>query len=240
MRSCGLTFLILSSLVCAPNSTSAQTSADETRQAELQDWVRAYKEWKAWADEWLGKRQPGWFGARDRKEKPDPPAWLSDYCRDSSLVQASFAEGCRLLADWRDDLATALIREQMQKQRTRGEATERTRWWNHIHFDALWLTTQVPVTYGVIGIHATHKIAGRFQIFLAPGAILLNIPTPNGREWKPATDLGVTYQLLDFKFPGRLEPASLHINIAKAWVVGNEGSFIDSSVELAGLSVSFK
>jgi len=114
MRICGLTFLILSSLVCAPNSTSAQTSADETRQAELQDWVRAYKEWKAWADEWLGKRQPGWFGARDRKEKPDPPAWLSDYCRDSSLVQASFAEGCRLLADWRDDLATALIREQIQ------------------------------------------------------------------------------------------------------------------------------
>ena len=133
-----------------------------------------------------------------------------------------------------------MIKEQILDERTRREAPTKTRWWSHIHFDALWLTTQIPATYGVIGIHATHKIAGRLQIFLAPGAMLLNVPTPNGREWKPATDLGISYQLFDFKFPGSGADATLHVNIAKAWMVGNHGSFIDSSVELAGLSVSFK
>ena len=236
----GLTFLILLIVVCPPTSTSAQTSADETRLEELRQWIHAYTDWKQWADKWLGKRQPGVFGARDRREKPDTPDWLPDYCRTTAVIEGTFAAGCRLLDDWQDDRATALIRKQMLDARTQREAPARTRWWNNIHFDALWVTTQVPVTYGVVGIHATHKIRGRFQIFLAPGAILLNVPTPNGREWKPATDLGVSYRLLDFKCPGRHRVATLHVNIAKAWVVGNQESFVDSSVELAGLSVSFK
>lgn len=227
-------------MVSAPNSTSAQTSTDETRLAELREWIHAYTKWKEWADKWLGKREPGVFGARDRREKPDPPDWLADYCRTTPVIEGTFAAGCQLLDDWQDDRATALIRKQMLDARTQREAPTRTRWWNNIHFDALWVTTQVPVTYGVVGIHATHKINGRFQIFLAPGAILLNVPTPDGREWKPATDLGVSYQLLDFKFPGRHRVATLHVNLAKAWVVGNQESFVDSSVELAGLSVSFK
>ncbi len=202
--------------------------------------MRAYTEWKKWADKWLGKREPGWFGTRERRARPDPPEWLSDYCRNSEEVEGTFAAGCRLLRDWRQDHATALIKEQILDERTRREAPMKTRWWSHIHFDALWLTTQIPATYGVIGIHATHRIAGRLQIFLAPGAMLLNVPTPNGREWRPATDLGISYQLFDFKFPGSQADATMHVNIAKAWVVGNQGSFIDSSVELAGLSVSFK
>ncbi len=234
------TILILLSLAFPASPTAAQTSADDTRLAELQEWIRAYTKWQEWADKWLGKLEPGWFGPRDRREKPDPPDWLPDYCRSTPIVEGAFETGCRLLADWRDDRATALIRKQMLEQRKGGEAPARTRWWNAIHFDALWLTTQVPVTYGVIGIHATHKIAGRLQVFLAPGAILLNVPTPNGREWIPATDLGISYQLFDFAFPGSQANATLHINLAKAWVVGNQGSFIDSSVELAGLSVSFK
>ena len=235
-----MTILILLSLAFTASPTSAQPSADDTRAAELQKWMRAYTEWKEWAEKWRGKQEPGWFGPRERKAKPQPPAWLPDYCRTYPVSEDAFAAGCRLLSDWQDDHATALIREQIRDERTEREAPARTRWWRHIHFDALWLTTQVPVTYGVIGIHATHKIAGRLQVFLAPGAILLNIPTPNGREWKPATDLGISYQLFDFKFPGSQADATLHLNLAKAWVMGNQGSFIDSSVELAGLSVSFK
>lgn len=233
--------LILLSLAMTTTSTFAQTSADDTREAELRKWVHAYTEWKEWADEWLGKREPGWFGDRPRRPKPSPPEWLPEYCRNSTEVEGTFAEGCRLYADWRDDHAAAVIREQERDERARREAPTKTRWWGHIHFDALWLTTQIPATYGVIGIHATHRIAGRLQIFLAPGAMLLNVPTPNGtREWKPATDLGISYQLFDFKFPGSQTDATLHVNVAKAWVVGHHGSFIDSSVELAGLSVSFK
>ena len=238
---CRVSVLIFLSLAIGGTWASAQTSADETRKAELQEWMRDYAEWKEWAEKWLGKSEPGWFGTRERRAKPSPPEWLAEYCRDTEVVDETFAAGCRLLADWRDDHAAALIREQILDERAVREAPTKTRWWNHIHFDALWLTTQVPATYGVIGIHATHRIAGRLQIFLAPGAMLLNVPTPSGkREWKPATDLGISYQLFDFKFPGNQADATLHLNVAKAWVVGNHGSFIDSSVELAGLSVSFK
>ena len=131
--------------------------------------MRAYTEWKAWADKWLGKRQPGWFGARDRKEKPAAPVWLSDYCRDPSLVQASFAEGAGSLLTGVMTPATALIRKQMQKKRTRGEAVERTKWWNHVHIDAFWLTTQAPVTYGVVGIHPHTRSPGDSRYFWRQG-----------------------------------------------------------------------
>ena len=233
--------LLALSMALAATPASARTPADEAQVAEVQQWVRAYTEWKKWADKWLGKREPGWFGTRERKAKPNPPDWLPEYCRSYEVVDGPFGEGCRLLADWREDHATSLVREQIADQRTQREAPTRTRWWSHVHFDALWLTTQVPATYGIIGIHATHRISGRLQVFLAPGAMLLNVPTPFGRrEWKPATDLGISYQLFDFAFPGNQRAATLHLNIAKAWIVGRQESFIDSSVELAGLSVSFK
>ena len=185
---------------------------------ELRTWMRAYTEWKEWADKWRGKREPGWFGVRERRTKPDPPTWLPEYCRMSLEIENEFAAGCRLLKDWQTDHATALVQEQTREERARREQPATTRWWSHVHFDALWLTTQVPTTYGVIGIHASHKIAGRLHIFLAPGAMLLNVPTPSGaREWKPATDLGIGYQLSDFRFPGTQRAATLHLNIAKAW-----------------------
>ena len=106
-------------------------------------------------------------------------------------------------------------KEQIRAERTSREAPTKTKWWSSVHFDALWVTTQIPATYGVIGIHATHKISGRLQIFLAPGAMLLNVPTRRGnREWKPATDLGISYQLFDFRFPGNQADATLHVNVA--------------------------
>ena len=193
-----LSILILLSLAFTASQASAQPSLGDTRVAELQEWMRAYTEWKAWADKWRGKREPGWFGTRERKAKPDPPVWLPDYCRTSAVVEDPFAAGCRLLTDWRDDHATALIRAQIRGERADREAPARTRWWGHIHFDALWLTTQVPVTYGVIGIHATHKIAGRLQIFLAPGAMLLNVPTPQRSRMEAGN--GSRYQLPTIRF----------------------------------------
>jgi hypothetical protein len=217
------------------------TSPVKSRLAELQEWMRAYAEWKEWFEKWRGKREPGLFGARERKAKPDPPAWLFDYCRNSAGVEATFVAGCRLLTDWQDDYATALIREQLRDERAQREAPTKTKWWNHIHVDALWLTPQVPASYGIIGIHGTFKVAGRLQLFVAPGAMLLNVPTPDGdREWRPATDLGLSYRLVDFKFPGYQRDATLHLNLAKAWIIGQAGPFFDTSVDIAGFSFSFK
>jgi hypothetical protein len=84
-------------------------------------------------------------------------------------------------------------------------------------------------------------VAGRFQVFVAPGAILLNLPTDRGsREWRPATDWGVAYRMFDFTFPGTERRASLHINLARAWVMSGPSNVFQSSIDLAGFSVTLK
>jgi hypothetical protein len=64
---------------------------------------------------------------------------------------------------------------------------------------------------------------------------------PDGaREWRPATDLGLSYRLMEVRLPGSHRQATLHLNVAKAWLLGSSESFINSSVDLAGLSMTFK
>jgi len=94
----------------------------------------------------------------------------------------------------------------------------------------------------VLGAHVTVEIEGRFQIFMTPGVILLNVPTAQGtREWKPATDWGVAYRLFDFRVPVSHRPASFHVNFVRAWMLGNAGNFnFKSNVDLAGFSMTFK
>ena len=95
--------------------------------------------------------------------------------------------------------------------------------------------------YGVVGMHATMDIAGRFQMFVAPGVILMNLPSVDGtREWQPATDWGFAYRLFDFKFPGSKRRGSLHVNIAKAWVLTGPSNMFKSTVDLAGFSITPK
>ena len=256
--SCGSVWLItvtIASVTAVASPTSGQMgnhqplpttagieSGDQTRLTELQEWILAYTKWKEWSDKWRGKVEPGWFGPRARRTKPDPPVWLSDYCRSSQIAEGDLAVGCRLLTEYQYELATVLVKERLRDERAQREAPPtRTKWWNHIHVDALWMTTRIPASYGVIGIHATLHVAGRLHFFVAPGAMLLNMPTRDGsREWKPATDLGISYQLFDLKFPGYQRMATVHLNLAKAWVVGHRDSMVDTSVDLAGLSFSFK
>ena len=131
----------------------------------------------------------------------------------------------------------------MSTEREQREAPTKTAWWQHVHVDALWPMTQWRASvYGVVGMHATMEVSGRFQVFIAPGIILLNMPAPGGdREWKPATDWGFAFRLFDFTFPVGNRPASLHLNIARAWVFANAGGVpFDSSINLAGFSVTFK
>ena len=227
----------------SPPTTSEPNVSDDVqaRLHELRVWIHAYTEWKEWFDKWKGKREPGWFGARERRTKPDPPAWLPEYCRVTPVPDGDFAIGCELLADWREDPVAAAIKERIRSERANREAQTRTQWWSRIHIDALWMTPQVPTSYGVIGVHVALRVAGRLHLFGAPGAMLLNLPARDGtREWKPATDLGLSYELVDFKFPGHGRTAKLHLNFAKAWVVGNRSSVVNSSLDLIGFSYTFK
>jgi len=223
-------------------SLATEDPADEAqRAAALQQWMREYSEWKEWDERWHGKQEPGWFGFRERRIKPDPPFWLFSDCAGLTDVEGTRAEACRLLAQWQEDYATAQVRARLLTQRNAQEAPTHTTWWNYIHVDALWMAPNASVGYGVVGVHATLKLAGRWQVFVAPGAILLNITMPDGaRAWRPATDLGLSYRLMELRLPGSHRQATLHLNLAKAWLMGSSDSFINSSVDLAGLSMTFK
>ena len=211
------------------------------RMAESQQWVREYNAWKEWEDQWGGKQEPGWFGPRERRKKPDPPAWLIDECRALADADAARTEACRLLAEWQESYIVAEVRAKMQAARNQGEASTKSTWWRHVHIDGLWLTPNASVSYGVVGVHVTLKLVGRWQIFAAPGAMLLNVPAADGtRAWRPATDLGLSYRLADIRLPGSRRQGTLHLNVAKAWLLGGSESFINSSVDLAGLSITFK
>jgi hypothetical protein len=93
--------------------------------------------------------------------------------------------------------------------------------------------------YGVIGVHATTHVKGRFEIFLAPGAMLVRVPVRGGgHAWKVATNYGITYRLGGFTLPGGRR-ALLHVNLAKAWIFAM-GDLPTDSTDFIGLSMTFK
>ena len=228
--------------IVPPASVAMGVTTDlSQRMAAVQQWVREYTEWKEWESQWRGKLEPGWFGPRERRIKPDPPAWLFDECRDLADGEETRSDACRLLTDWQDSYTTAQVRAKMIAGRSQNEASTKMTWWKHVHIDSLWLTPGTALTYGVVGVHVTFNLVGRWQMFAAPGAILLNVPTPHGtRAWRPATDVGLSYRLIDLTLPGSRRQGTLHLNVAKAWLMGGSDSFINSSVDLAGLSFTFK
>jgi len=218
---------------------------DETqwgqRLGEMQRWITDYENWKRWYEVWRNKPEPGWIGHRDRRRRPDPPTWLDDECRDVVQDHGILVDACRLLADWKDEQIVLQMRRQTTQTQVQHEAPTKNVWWEYVHFDALWAMPQVGASvFGVLGMHATVQVAGRFQVFVAPGAILLNLPNGKSREWRPATDWGMAYRIVDFTFPGTRRRASLHLNLARAWVLAGPSNVIKSSIDLAGFSVTFK
>ena len=107
--------------------------------------------------------------------------------------------------------------------------------------EALWAAMQSGSNpYGLFGMHVTTTVKGRFQIFIAPGVMMLNVPTSDGRrQWKPAANYGMAYSLFDFTFPGK-RPAQLHVNLAKAWLLSSGPMVTSDSGDFVGLSITFK
>ena len=211
------------------------------RLAELKRWVADFKSWQQWDAQWHNKQEPGWLGARARRKKPDPPTWLGPECVDASLEEGELAAACRAYIDWQDAESVATLRRERVTARAQHEAPSKTLWWEHVHVDALWPMPQWGSSvFGVVGMHATVDVVGRLQVFVAPGAIVLNLPNGNSREWKPATDWGIGYRLFDFTFPGTERRASLNLNLAKAWVLADPIGVFPGTVDLAGFSLTFK
>jgi hypothetical protein len=227
-------------VVADRDATDPEIAEALRRMDELDAWTAAYTSWKIWAAEWANTREPGWFtGSRDRREKPDPPAWLASTCDELADPLGVLADACQLLAEWRLDLATAL--HAPAPPSATPEAVVKTAWWEYVHVDLLWpVTPGNAAAYGLAGMHASVALAGRLHVFVIPGVMFLSLPSPGGgREWTAATHWGIGYRLVQFTMPGTRRSATLHINVARAWLLGNRPSTVGSSLNLAGFSLTF-
>ncbi len=210
------------------------------RQEELEKWIHDFSEWKQWVDQWGNRREPGWFSDfRQRRPRPDPPIWLFERCGDLLDDIDAMATACSLLAEWKADWV--ISQATAAAASTGEEEAPKTIWWEHVHLDAGWPALQSGVgLYGVIGMHATTSVRGRLEIFVAPGAMLLNVPTRNGaRAWKLATNYGIAFRLVQFAFPGNRQ-ALLHLNLAKAWLLAAGPDVATRSTDFVGFSLTFK
>jgi len=209
----------------------------------LHRWTRDYDEWKAWFVKWRGRMQPGLFSAKPRREAPVPPAWLPDACVSLVDDQGPLAEACRA---WRESLhdydGAGLIVQQAAQAQQKQEAVQKTVWWEHVHVDGFWPMTQSgSSTFGVAGMHTTLYVTKRLQVFMVPGAILMRMPDINGgRTWAAGTDWGFSYSLFDFRFPGTDRPSTIHLNMARVWVLGGNTFQMPGELYLAGFSITFK
>jgi hypothetical protein len=206
---------------------------------ELAQWIAEFSAWKQWVQEWGNRRQPGWFtGYRQRQPRPDPPGWLATRCDDAVEDAGAMANACALLAEWHADVATLKSTTARATATVQGEESRKTTWWEHLHLDGGWPAMQSKV-YGVIGMHATTSVRGRLQVFVAPGAIVLNVPTRGGRRaWKVAANWGVAYRLVEVTLPGGRE-ALLHLNLAKAWLLSAGDDVPTKSTDFIGFSLTF-
>jgi hypothetical protein len=215
----------------------------DQRQRDVERWIHDFSEWKNWRDQWANRREPGWFSEfRSRRPRPDPPDWLFDRCGDALEDTGQIAEACALVAEWRAGYPTSpAAGARVASVTPADEQVDKTIWWEHLHLDVGWPAMQSGVTlFGVVGMHATTTVRGRLQVFVAPGAMLLNVPTRDGRRaWKMATNYGIGYRLVEFRFPGNRQ-ALLHVNLAKAWLLGSTLDVETKSTDFVGFSVTFK
>ena len=221
-------------------TVSAMLSRDQI--ALVERWVRDYTAWKEWFAKWHNRAEPGLFGTRERRPRPDPPAVLLATCPVPASADAVLVNACHLLEEWRnDDVATEIIKQQVASSRAKKETEDRSVWWRHVHFDALWPMTQgTSGVYGLVGLHSTIDLTGRVELFLAPGAMLMRVPGPAGPQWKPATDWGLSYRVTDFTMPGTKRPVTLHLNMARVWLFGQREDVPQSDMYLAGFSLTFR
>lgn len=211
------------------------------RRDELKKWIVDYSEWQEWAQRWSNRREPGVFSSsRERRPKPDPPDWLFDYCESGIDASEESEQACTLLTEWSTPNAIVQAATTRAAATQAGEDADNTTWWEHVHLDGGWPAMQADASiYGVIGVHATTEVRGRFEIFLAPGAMLVRVPTRGGgHAWKVATNYGITYRLGGFTLPGGRR-ALLHVNLAKAWLFAM-GDLPTNSTDFIGLSMTFK
>jgi hypothetical protein len=209
----------------------------------LTQWTHDYQEWRAWYLQWRNRPEPGVFSARARRDPPVPPPWLPSLCAEPVGDAGLLADAC---ADWREwqanDMAASVMTSRIAQTRAAVESPQKTLWWERVHVDALWPMTRAGSNaFGLVGMHTTVHLTTRFQVFLLPGFILMRAPGLDGAmHVSPATDWGFSVRLFDLRVPIAGRPGSVHLNMARVWMLGNTTMAEASDTYLAGLSLSFK
>jgi hypothetical protein len=103
------------------------------------------------------------------------------------------------------------------------------------------MSNSTTSAFGVAGVHTTLHVTRRFQVFLTPGVILMRLPTLQGTTtWTAAADWGFSYGLFDLRVPVVGRPGTVHLNIARVWLLGVGGVPVTGETYLAGFSLSLK
>jgi hypothetical protein len=211
--------------------------------ALLQKWTHDYQEWRDWYLQWRNRPEPGVFSSRARRAPPAPPAWLPSICAEATEDAGPVAEACAAWREWQaDDMAASVMSQQIAQTRAAVESPQKTLWWERVHVDALWPMTRAGSNaFGLVGMHTTVHLTKRFQVFLLPGFILMRAPGLDGAmHVSPATDWGFSVRLFDLRVPIVGRPGSVHLNMARVWMLGNTTMAAASETYLAGLSLSLK
>jgi hypothetical protein len=233
---------LLSRPVVVPSFTPIAVSGAQ-QAVVLAQWTHDYTEWRVWYLQWRNRPEPGFLSTRTRRLPPAPPVWLPPLCTEPMDDTGPVAEACAAWREWQaDDMAASLLSEQIAQTRAATESPQKTLWWERVHVDALWPMTRAGSNaFGVAGIHATVHLTKRFQVFMLPGFILMRAPGLDGAQnWSVATDWGFSVRLFDLRVPLAARPGSVHLNMARVWMLGNSNVAAASETYLAGLSLSFK
>jgi hypothetical protein len=228
--------------VVVPSFTPIAVSAAQ-QAVVLTQWTHDYREWRTWYLQWRNRPEPGFVSTRARRLPPAPPAWLPSLCAAQIDEAGPVADACAASREWQaDDMAASLMSEQIAQTRAAIESPQKTLWWERVHVDALWPMTRAGSNaFGVAGVHATVHLTKRFQVFVLPGFILMRAPGLDGNQnWSAATDWGFSVRLFDLRVPIAGRPGSVHLNMARVWLLGNSNVAAASETYLAGLSLSFK
>ncbi len=220
----------------------------EQRSAELAKWLKEYRAWEKWFEQWgnkvaTNKNSDVLWG---RKKRPEPPAWLPAACEHDLVIDEQLATACNILLTW-DEQPIQIIRRRDSPVTTSGgkvaDKVVKTSFFQHVHLTGLWTRAQYPATpvYGIVGMQIAVLEIGRYTL-PAAGVMLVMVDNgEGGHDWKPATTLGFGYRLFDFLPPMRKTPVSLHINVARTHIHGVQDERMISGrtdVNFIGFSVS--
>jgi hypothetical protein len=240
-------------LVCPLQSWAQDVPLSEQqvneRYEELVLWLKEYKEWEKWIA--ANGNQPARtvFGSveKNRKERPEPPAWLSADCERLIGHDGKLGQACEILRNWHG-LASHLehVRRDPAVTTSAGVVHDRivkSSFWRRLHLTGLWAPGQIPPPpmYGVVGMQMGVVEIGRVT-FPALGVMLVTLSSRDGeREWKPATNISVSFRLHNFEL--EQHTAVLHFNISRLNIhaMGSVGpTDLPLNLNFLGLSLSFR